>query len=337
MRSFRTCAQARHASRGSKELRQPVRRARYGARAMASSQRNESAVGVAYATAAYLAWGVFPVYFHALAGVPAPQILAHRILWSLVFLVLLITALRRWPEILRELRSAGTVRGLAASAVFISANWLVYIWAVNSGHVLEASLGYFINPLVTVVLGVAFLRDRLTRRQVVAVSLAAAGVVALVVWAHRVPWIAFTLALTFGLYGLIRKRVRVGAIGGLLCEVSVLAPAAAAYLAWSSRAGANAFGTGARVTVLLAASGVVTAVPLIWFALGVQRLRLSTVGLLQYLNPTTQFLIAVFAFGEPFSRAHALAFGCIWLSLALYTTEAVAVSRRLTAEAARTG
>jgi chloramphenicol-sensitive protein RarD len=304
---------------------------------MASVRRNQSAVGVAYASAAYLAWGVFPVYFHALAGVPATQILAHRILWSALFLVLLITALRRWEGVSCELRAPGTVPRLAASAVFISANWLVYIWAVNSGHVLEASLGYFINPLVTVLLGVVFLRDHLTRRQLLAVALAAAGVIALVVWARHVPWIAFALALTFGVYGLIRKRVRVGALGGLLCEVTVLSPIAAVYLAWLGRAGSNAFGTSTRFTVLLAASGIVTAVPLIWFALGVQRLRLSTVGILQYLNPTTQFLIAVFAFGEPFSRAHALAFGCIWLSLALYTSEALALNRRMAAASPRTG
>ncbi len=304
---------------------------------MASAQRNPSGVGVAYAAAAYLTWGVFPVYFHALAGVPATQILAHRILWSALFLVLLITALRRWREVARELSVPGTVPRLAASAVFISANWLVYIWAVNSGHVLEASLGYFINPLVTVCLGVVFLRDHLTRRQLLAVVLAAVGVITLVVWARHVPWIAFALALTFGLYGLIRKRVRVGAVGGLLCEVTVLAPVAAAYLAWLGRAGGNAFGSSTRVTVLLAASGIVTAVPLIWFALGVQRLRLSTVGILQYLNPTTQFLIAVFAFGEPFSRAHALTFGCIWLSLGLYTSEALALNRRMAAVPTRSG
>ncbi len=292
-----------------------------------TSQRSQPAVGVAYAAAAYLVWGTFPLYFHALAGVPAPQILAHRILWSALFLLLLITVLRRWGEVAPELRAPRTVAALSVSALFISANWLIYIWAVNAGHVLEASLGYFINPIVTVLLGVVFLRDRLSRGQVMAVSIAAAGVTSLVVWAHRVPWIALGLAVTFGLYGLVRKRVRVGAMGGLLCEVTVLSPLAALYLLSQSRAGTNAFGSSARVTLLLAASGVVTAVPLIWFALGVQRLRLSTVGVLQYLNPTTQFLIAVFAFGEPFSRAYAIAFGCIWVSLAVYTAEALARSR----------
>jgi len=292
------------------------------------SRRNPRATGVAYAAAAYLVWGTFPLYFHALAGVPAPQILAHRILWSALFLVLLITAAGRWTEVMPELRAPGTVPALALSALFISANWLIYIWAVNSGHVLEASLGYFVNPLVTVLLGVVFLHDHLSGRQVLAVALAAAGVLGLVAWAHRVPWIALGLAVTFGLYGLVRKRVRVGAMGGLLCEVSVLALPASLYLLAQSRAGLGAFGSSVRVTLLLAASGVVTAVPLIWFALGVQRLRLSTVGLLQYLNPTTQFAIAVFVFGESFTLPYALAFGCIWASLGLYTAEALAQNRR---------
>lgn len=284
--------------------------------------------GVAYAAAAYLWWGLFPLYFRALAGVPATEILAHRIIWSAIFLVTLITARRRWRDVARQIWSARTLRSLAATAVFISSNWLIYIWAVNSGRVLEASLGYFINPLVTVVLGVVFLHDPLTRRQLVAVALAAAGVVALVAWAHHVPWVALALALSFGLYGLIRKRVAVGAIGGLLCEVAILAPMALLYLAWLGGTGASAFGSSSRQGVLLAASGIVTAVPLIWFALGVQRLRLSTVGLLQYLNPTTQFAIAVFAFGERFTPAHAVAFGCIWVSLGLYSAEALAASRR---------
>jgi chloramphenicol-sensitive protein RarD len=282
-----------------------------------------SAVGVGFAAAAYLTWGLFPLYFHALGGVPAPEILAYRIVCSAVFLAAVISATGRWGEALRQLRAPGTLRSLALSAVFISANWLVYVWAVNAGHVLEASLGYFVNPLVSVLLGVVFLREPLTRPQRLAVAIAAAGVIALVVRAGRFPWIALTLAMTFGLYGLIRKRVRVDATIGLLGEVSILAPLAAAYLAWLGAAHAGHFGGDARVTLLLAASGVVTAMPLIWFALGVQRLRLSTIGLLQYLNPTVQFTIAVLVFREPFTAAHALAFGCIWLSLALYSLDAL--------------
>ncbi len=293
----------------------------------ASRQGSHTLGGVAYAAAAYLWWGVFPFYFHALAGVPAPEILAHRILWSAAFMTLLVTGRRRWLEVARQVRAPGTVAALALSATFISTNWLVYIWAVNSGRVLEASLGYYVNPLVTVVLGVLFLRDPLTRRQKIAIALAAVGVAVLVVRARQVPWVALALALTFGFYGLIRKRVRVDATTGLLVEVVLLTPFAALYLAWLGRAGLSHFGAGAGRTALLAASGIVTAVPLLWFALGVQRLRLSTVGLLQYLNPTMQFSIAVFAFGEPFTAAHGVAFAFIWVSLAIYTAEALAPAR----------
>jgi chloramphenicol-sensitive protein RarD len=281
--------------------------------------------GVAYAAAAYLTWGLFPLYFRALAGVPAPEVLAHRIVWSLVFLVALVTALGRWRGVLAQLRSPGALSTLAVTAVLISSNWLTYIWAVNSGRVLEASLGYFVNPLVTVLLGVVFLRDRLTPRQIAAVALTAAGVLALVVRAGRVPWVALVLAVTFGLYGLLRKRVPIEALAGLLGEVAVLAPLALLYLATLRN---GHFGAAPGHTALLAACGVVTAMPLIWFAQGVRRLRLSTVGLLQYLNPTLQFSIAVFLFGEHFTAAHAVAFGCIWASLALYTAEALSAARR---------
>ncbi|HTN54037.1 MAG TPA: EamA family transporter RarD [Anaeromyxobacter sp.] len=281
------------------------------------------AAGVGYAAAAYLAWGVFPLYFRSLAGVPPLEILAHRIVWSAVFLVLLLTVRRRWDGVLAELLSPGTLPRLALSAVFISANWLTYIWAVNSGHVLDASLGYFVNPLVTVLLGVVFLREPLTARQRVALALAAAGVASLVIRAHRLPGIALALALTFGLYGLVRKRVPVRATSGLLAEVMLLAPLALAWLAWLGHAGTAHFGAGPRLTLLLASAGAVTAVPLIWFALGVQRLRLSTIGILQYLNPTLQLAIAVFAFGERFTAGHALAFGCIWAALGIYTVDAL--------------
>jgi chloramphenicol-sensitive protein RarD len=288
-----------------------------------------SAVGVAFAAAAYLAWGTFPLYFRQLAGVPAPEILAHRVVWSAVFVAALVTVLGRWRAVVQQLASLRTLAWLGATALFISANWLTYIWAVNSGHVLEASLGYFVNPLVTVLLGVLFLRDRLSRRQAIAVGLAATGVAALVVRAGHVPWIALALALTFGFYGLLRKQLRVDSIAGLLGEVALLAPAALLYLGWLQREGSGHFAGGGRHAALLAASGIVTALPLIWFAAGVQRLRLATVGLLQYLNPSLQFATAVFLFGERFTTGHAIAFGCIWVSLAIYTWEAVTLARRL--------
>jgi len=286
---------------------------------MTPERSRTRAAGVAYAAAAYLTWGVFPLYFRALRGVPAPEVLAHRITWSAAFLLVVVTALRRWGAVIRLLSAPRTLAALGASATFISVNWLVYIWAVNAGHVLEASLGYFVNPIVTVLLGVVFLREPLGRRQRTAVALAAAGVLVMVVRAGRVPWIALALALTFGLYGLVRKRVRADAVDGLLVEVGLLAPLALAFQAVLAARGASHFGASARFTALLAASGVVTAMPLIWFANAVSRLRLSTVGILQYLNPTAQLAIAVFVFGEPFTATHAVAFGLIWSALALYT------------------
>jgi chloramphenicol-sensitive protein RarD len=285
--------------------------------------RRREAGGVAAAFSAYLLWGGFPLYFHALAEVPPPEVLSHRVVWSALFMTLLVTALRRWGDVRRQLAVPRTLPTLAASATLISANWLVYIWAVNSGHVLEASLGYFVNPLVSVLLGVIFLHEPLGRRRQAAVALAALGVLALVVRAGRVPWIGLALALTFGLYGLLRKRAQVDATTGLLVETWVLLPLAAAFLGWRHAAGLGHFGDGARVTALLAASGVVTAIPLLLFAVGVQRLRLSTVGILQYVNPTVQLLIAVFVFAEPFGSADALAFGCIWASLGVYTFDAL--------------
>lgn len=284
--------------------------------------------GVAYAAGAYVTWGLFPLYFRALDGIPPLEILAHRIAWSAVFMVLLVAAWRRWPEVLRQLRAPRNLARLSLSAVLISANWLIYIWAVNAEHVVEASLGYFVNPLVSVLLGVTFLREPLSRRQVVAVALAAAGVLALVIRVGHLPWIALSLALTFGLYGLVRKRTPVDAIAGLLGEVAVLAPVALLYLALGAARGGIHLGEGSVQTALLVAIGAVTAVPLMWFAVGVRRLRLATIGILQYVTPTMQLAIAVFAFGEPFTGAHRVAFGCIWVALAVYTSDVVAFGRR---------
>ena len=283
---------------------------------------------MAFAAGAYLTWGLFPLYFRALDGIPAPEILAHRIVWSAGFLVLLVTARRAWRGVVAQLRVPGTLVRLSASAALISTNWLIYIWAVNAEHVLDASLGYFVNPLVSVLLGVVFLREPLSRAQWVAVALAAAGVLSLIARAGHVPWIALSLAVSFGLYGLVRKRTRVDATAGLLGEVAVLTPLAAAYLALVGARGASHFGAGAVRTALLVALGVVTAVPLIWFAVGVRRLRLATIGVLQYLNPTMQLGIALFVFGEPFTAGHGLAFACIWAALALYTADVVASARR---------
>ncbi len=290
-----------------------------------------AASGLVSALAAYVSWGLFPVYFHALAEVPPFEILAHRVLWSLGFLTLLLSALSRWGAVTEILRRPRRLATLALTALLVSSNWVIFIWAVGNGHVLESSLGYFINPLVNVLLGVLVLGESLTRRQVGAVLLAAAGVLALVVASGRVPWISLSLAITFGLYGLLRKRAAIDAVGGLFVETLLLAPLAALWLLRLGLAGAGHFAPGTRLSWLLAASGAITALPLIWFASGVQRLRLSTAGLLQYAAPTLQFACAVALYGEPFTRAHALAFGCIWTSLAIYSAEALQAARRIEA------
>jgi len=288
---------------------------------MPSDNPAERRTGLAYGLSAYLAWGLLPLYFRALHGVPPLEILAHRIAWSVLLLAGLTTWLRRWPEVARPLATWRGRLTLTATTALISVNWGVYIWAVHAGRVLEASLGYFINPLVNVLLGVVFLGESLSRRQRVAVALAGVGVAVLVVSAGTLPWVALVLALSFGFYGLLRKRARIDAVAGLFSETALLAPLAVGGLAWLAIRGTGHMGQAPGTSALLVASGAVTALPLIWFALGVLRLRLSTIGLLQYVAPTMQFSIAVFVFGEPFTAAHGVAFACIWGSLALYTAE----------------
>jgi chloramphenicol-sensitive protein RarD len=282
--------------------------------------------GLASALLAYLAWGLFPIYFKLLPGVPALEVLSHRVLWSVVLLGVAAPLLGRGGTVLHAL-GPGKRLAILASTLLIAANWLTYIWAVQVGRVLEASMGYFVNPLLSVLLGVVFLRERLRRFQVVAIALAGVGVVVLVVRLGTFPWLPLTLALSFGLYGLVRKRAAVDAVGGLLAETALLAPAALALVLLRAHAGVGAFGHDLRVSLLLAAAGPVTAVPLVLFALGVQRLRLATVGILQYLTPTLQFLLAVGLYREPFLPAHALAFGFIWLALAVYTWDSVRATR----------
>ncbi len=287
--------------------------------------------GFAAGLAAYAFWGLFPLFFKALRPVPPLEILAHRVLWSAVFLVVLLAATRRLGEVRAEF-APGKRLVYFVTTLLIAANWLIFIWAVNAGHVLESSLGYFINPLVNVLLGVAFLHEALTRRQLAAVGIAAVGVLALVSSVGHMPWISLGLALTFGLYGMVRKRAHIAPIAGLLIETAILAPLALVYVVTLGARGVGAFGTGGTTTALLAAAGVVTAVPLIWFAVGVRSLRYSTMGLIQYVTPTSHFLLAVALYREPFTRAHAAAFACIWASLALYSYDTLTAGRRAARE-----
>ena len=286
---------------------------------------NEAAIGVALGLGAYFTWGFLPIYMKAVGAVAAPEILAHRILWSLLLLVGAVAVTRRWAPVAALLRSPRTMAVLAVTALLIGGNWLVYIWAVNAGFVLATSLGYFITPLVNVLLGVVVLRERLRRIQVGAVALAAAGVGLLALAQGGLPWIALVLAFSFSLYGLLRKMAPADPLTGLLAETALLAPLALFYLA---AFGAHRFGADAGLDGLLVLSGLITAAPLLMFAASAKRLRYATIGLLQFIAPTIQFLLAVLLYREPLSAAHLVTFAFIWAGLILYAADSLAAARR---------
>jgi chloramphenicol-sensitive protein RarD len=286
--------------------------------------------GVWLAVAAYGLWGVLPVYWKLLQRVPAPEILAHRILWSLVFLTALVGVRREWRTLATAFRPAH-LRIYAAAAGLLAVNWLTFIWAVNTGRIVETSLGYFINPLVSVALGVLVLRERLRRGQAGCVALAGAAVVWLAAREGAPPWVALVLAGSFALYGLLKKQAPLPALPGLVLETALLALPALIFWGALEAGGRAAFGhAGPRLTLLLGFTGVVTALPLLLFAAAARQVSLTTLGLLQYLAPSLQLLIGVLVFGEPFGRDRALAFALIWTALALYWLEGVWRARRLT-------
>lgn len=273
--------------------------------------------GALAAVGAFLIWGVFGLYFKALAHIPAAEILSHRILGGAVFALVLQGMVGRLGDIVVVVRDRRVLWGLAGSAVAVAVNWGVFIWAVAHGRALEASLGYYIFPLVTVLLARLFLGERLTRRQGVAVALVAVGVSWLVASGQGLPWVALVLALSFGGYGLLRKTIAVPALVGLFVETAFLAPVALLYLVWVG--GGVAPASDGATLALIAVAGPVTAIPLALFAYGARRLRLSTLGLMMYLNPTVQMVVAVAVFGEDFTHAHVVAFAAIWCGLVLYS------------------
>ena len=281
--------------------------------------------GLALAVGAYAFWGVLPLYFHILTGVPALQVLAHRVVWSLILLVALVLALRRGGAMLAAARGK-TLLLLIASAALIAINWLVYIWSVQHGHVLEASLGYFINPLVNVALGIAVLGERLRKWQGVAIGVAGLGVVAMALSGGGSIWISLVLAASFGLYGLLRKVAAIDALGGLTVETILLAPLCIGWLAYSAAHDATGFGQSPGLDMLLLAAGIVTALPLLMFAAAARRLPLSTMGLLQYIAPSLQFGLALL-FGEPLRPVHFVTFPLIWAGCALYAWDSVRAVR----------
>lgn len=280
--------------------------------------------GVAYALGAYMLWGLFPLYFKALIRVPPLQILAHRMVWSLVLLLLVLLANRRfaWLRALRE--RPRVIARFAASAFLLAYNWGMYIWAINNGHVVDASLGYYVNPLMSVVVGALVLAERLRPAQWLAVAVAAAGVTWLTVQIGHLPWISLTLALSFALYGLLRKTAPLGSLEGLALETAVLFPVALAFLGWEGSRGADAFmhgGWGLRL--MLMAAGPVTAIPLLLFASAARRIPLSLLGILQYSMPTVVLALGIWLYHEPFHRDRALGFGLVWAGVAVYLSDAL--------------
>jgi len=277
--------------------------------------------GILFALAGYAIWGFFPLYFKTLQAAPAFQIMAHRVVWSF----LLMTAIIFFRKDMKSLLSAVTPRIAllyAIAGTLLAINWVTYVWGVNSGFVVEASLGYFINPLVSVLLGVIFLQERLRPLQWAPVVMAAAGVTYLTVSMGKLPWIALVLAVSFGLYGLMKKITPLGSLQGLTLETAAVFLPALAYLIIEQVRGAGAFvNAGAGTTLLLAATGVVTAVPLIFFSAGTRLIPLTTIGLLQYITPTAQFLLGVFVFKESFSSNQVVGFVIIWIALILFTLE----------------
>lgn len=291
--------------------------------------------GVWYAVVAYLLWGVFPIYIKWLQQVPPVEILAHRVVWSLIFVTVLLTIERHW-EWLRTLAARPAIIGrFVATATVVSVNWGVYIWAITSNRVVDASLGYFINPLVNVLLGAMVLRERMRPVQWAAVAVAAAGVAWLTVLAGTLPWIGLALAVSFGTYGLLRKTASLGALEGLTLETALLFPFAFGYLFWLASINQNTFvEASTAMRWLLVAAGPVTAVPLLLFAAGARRIPLSLLGLLQYIGPSIQLLLGVWLYQEPFAPAKAAGYALIWAALALYTAETLWQTWRRAPEAA---
>lgn len=293
-----------------------------------AATRENTRLGVFAGLAAYLIWGLVPVFFKQIAEVPADEIIAHRVVWAMVLMTAVIGFGRGFGDALRIARIPAQLARIALASALVISNWLVFVWGVNNGHILETSLGYFILPLFNVALGVLVLKERLRPLQWLAVLLAAIGVAMEVVRAGGLPWIALVLAGTFGIYGLLRKQLPLDAASGLFLETVCMTPPALAWLAWLSICGQNHFGGGGPTflngrDLMLIATGAVTAIPLLMFAIAARRLPMTMMGFLQYLAPSITFLLAVFVYDEPLGLSRALAFAVIWIGLAVYSFDLV--------------
>jgi chloramphenicol-sensitive protein RarD len=288
-----------------------------------TDQHARTRAGLLLGLGAYLTWGVLPLYFKAMGHVGAVEIVAHRIVWSLLFLGALATWLKRWPAIRTAATTPRVLLTLMLTATLIGVNWLVYIYAVMSGHVLEGSLGYYLNPLVNVLLGVFLLKEKLSTAQKAAVFLAGAGVAVLAFGAGGAIWISLTLAASFALYGFLRKVAPVDSIEGLSIETALLSPLALGWILWLQSSGQGSFLDERTTDILLILGGALTAIPLLLFTAAAKRLPYSTLGFLQYVAPSLQFLLAVLVFGEPLTTAHLVCFAAIWTALAIFVAEGI--------------
>jgi chloramphenicol-sensitive protein RarD len=285
--------------------------------------------GLLAALSVYITWGLMPLYWKALGAVPSTEIMSHRVVWSLIVALLLLALQGKARQLASIIHRPATWLPFIGSGALLSINWLTYLWANNNGHIVETSLGYFMNPLVNVLLGMIFLRERLRPWQMAAVGLAFASVLYLTLSYGQPPWIAITLAFSFGFYTLIRKTAALGSVEGLTLELSVMFMPTAVFLLYRAWSGAGAFGQmGAGTDLMLLGAGVMTAIPLALFSYGARRVTMTTLGILQYISPTCQFVIGVFLFGEAFTPARLVGFSFIWVALAIYTAESVLARRR---------
>jgi len=286
--------------------------------------------GVLYALLAYILWGIYPIYWKQIQKVPATEILAHRFVWSFLFLGLVLLVLKEWPVFSKSIRNRKTLIIYTFAACLLAVNWLVYIWGINAGFIVETSLGYFINPLVNVLLGVLILREKIRLSLWIPISIAAIGVIYLTISYGRLPWIALVLAFTFGFYGLVTKTAPLNALYGLTLETAIMIiPASAALVLLEYRGSGSLGHSGVYTNFLLLFVGPMTAVPLLLFGAAARKINLSVLGILQYLAPTLQFLIGVLVYHEPFTRERFIGFSIIWLALVVFWIESFLSQRRV--------
>ncbi|MCH7899011.1 MAG: EamA family transporter RarD [Proteobacteria bacterium] len=293
-----------------------------------SADRDETRSGIVAGLIAYSLWGVFPVYFKIIESVAPTEVLAHRIVWAVPFGALILLFRRQWPEVRRALTDRTTVSWLGLSALFITVNWFIYIWAVQNERIFETSLGYYINPLMYVFVGVLFFGERLRSLQLAAVIFASVGVIVLTLSGGTFPWVAISLAVFFTAYGVIRKRVAIGAMPGLFVETVLLFPFAMVWMTWLLVAGQASFSTqDMSLAMLLLAAGPITVVPLLLFAVAARRLPLTMIGFMQFLAPTLQLLTGIY-YGEKLTTAHQICFGLIWVAVILFSVDAIRAGRK---------